>query len=329
MTRRQVLSGVGMASLAARGAGNVPAGSREKLRVCVFSKHFQWTDVPHAAALAASIGFDGLDLTVRSGGHVEPEGVERTLPRAVDAVRKAGIEVTMITTGITAPDRVANAILESAGGLGIRHYRFGGLRYAAGAPVPEQLAGWAPQMKGLAALNEKCRIAGMYHMHSGPAQVGGPVWDLWTLFRELDPRWIGVNFDIGHATVEGGYGGWMTNFQLVQERTLGIAIKDFYWDRNDDKNTLVDPYDPAHSVKRAWVPHWCPPGQGMVNIASFLEKVRATRFSGPVQLHFEYPGLGGANNGDKKLSISEQELAHVMKRDLDFLRTAMHSAALS
>jgi len=24
------------------------------------------------------------------------------------------------------------------------------------------------------------------------------------MFRDLDPQWMGINYDIGHATVEGG-----------------------------------------------------------------------------------------------------------------------------
>ena len=62
-------------------------------------------------------------------------------------------------------------------------------------------------MRELAELNEEHRICGMYHTHSGPGLIGGPVWDLWRLFQGLDPRWMGVNYAIGHATVEGGYGG--------------------------------------------------------------------------------------------------------------------------
>src|ERR1700722_5210151 len=73
----------------------------EKLKICVFSKHFQWTNVQEAASIARDIGFDGVDPTVRNGGHVLPERVQADLPKAVETVRKAGLEVPMITTEIT------------------------------------------------------------------------------------------------------------------------------------------------------------------------------------------------------------------------------------
>src|SRR5258708_6497183 len=93
-TRRSLL-----AALAAAGAqaAKPPASP---LRISIFSKHFQWTDVKEAAALAASAGYDGLDLTVRAGGHVEPTRVAMDLPPAVEAIRKAGLATDMITTDI-------------------------------------------------------------------------------------------------------------------------------------------------------------------------------------------------------------------------------------
>ena len=51
---------------------------------------------------------DGADLTVRPGGHVLPENVERDLPRAVKAFREAGLNIEMMATGITDPGRPAH-----------------------------------------------------------------------------------------------------------------------------------------------------------------------------------------------------------------------------
>jgi hypothetical protein len=48
--------------------------------------------------------------------------------------------------------------------------------------------------------------------------------------------------------------------------------------------------------------------------------VKENRFSGPIQLHFEYPGLGGAENGDNKLRIPKQEVIAAMRRDLTYVR---------
>jgi hypothetical protein len=55
----------------------------------VFSKCLQWLDYPGMAGITAEAGFDGVDLTVRAGGHVLPERVEEDLPKAVEAAEPA------------------------------------------------------------------------------------------------------------------------------------------------------------------------------------------------------------------------------------------------
>jgi L-ribulose-5-phosphate 3-epimerase len=334
MSRRRLLKSAAI-------AGALPALSRSqpiadahteapgKLKICVFSKHFQWTSVKEAAAIAKDLGFDGVDLTVRPGGHVLPERVESDLPTAFETVRNAGLEVPMITTGITgAATPHAEAILKAANRLGIRHYRWGGLSYQPNKGIPEQLNELKPRMKALADLNRKHRVCGMYHTHSGPGLVGAPIWDLWTIFQGLDPQWIGINYDIGHATVEGGYGGWSASSELVKDSMRGIALKDFKWAQNEGSTTYHDPFDKSLSAPGAWVPHWCATGKGMVNLAGFFAIVKENRFSGPVQLHFEYPGLGGAENGDRTLRIPKQELIAAMRRDLTYVRGVMRHQQL-
>ena len=53
----------------------------------------------------------------------------------------------------------------------------------------------------------------------------------------------------------------------------------------------------------------------------------AAHFSGPLQLHFEYP-LGGADNGKTSITIPKEEVFAAMKRDLQQLRGYLKDAAL-
>jgi hypothetical protein len=87
MSRRTLLVGAALSGAYHALAKDTPVA--QKLQICVFSKHLQWTDVHEAAAIARDIGFDGIDLTVRPQGHVLPERVETDLPAAVEAVRSA------------------------------------------------------------------------------------------------------------------------------------------------------------------------------------------------------------------------------------------------
>jgi hypothetical protein len=138
ISRRTMLMGAAATSALlaispGRLAGEAVGVAREKLKLSLFSKLFQWTDIAETAAIAREIGFDALDLTVRPKGHVLPERVATDMPRAVETVRKAGLEVSMISTeikSVTSP--YAEAMLKTASGLGIRHYRWGGLVYRDG-----------------------------------------------------------------------------------------------------------------------------------------------------------------------------------------------------
>ncbi len=338
MSRRSLLKAAAMTSAfgalrpeLAHGeaATAAPLEAGGKLKVSIFSKHLEWLSVPEAAAAAKTMGFDAIDLTVRKGGHVEPERAATDLPIAVKAVRSAGLDVSMITTDIE-PDLMPydETVLKTASSLGIHHYRWGGrLKYDPAKPIADQLEALRPKVRALAEINRRTQCCGMYHTHSGPGMVGAGIWDVWLLLRDLDPQWIGVNYDIGHATVEGGYGGWIATAKLTKDSMRGIALKDFFWQRNGKGTTHPDPYDTSLGVEGAVVPHWCPIDQGMVRFDGFFAIAKANRFSGPVQLHFEYP-LGGAENGKKTLTLPREQVLAAMQTDLNAVRAHMGKQGL-
>ena len=72
--------------------------------VHVFSKPLQWLGYDALAEMLAEAGAEGIDLSVRPGGHVLPENVKTDLPKAVAAARKNGLRIDMITTAITKAD---------------------------------------------------------------------------------------------------------------------------------------------------------------------------------------------------------------------------------
>jgi len=281
------------------------AAPLEPRKVAIMSKFLQFLDIPQMARSAKEMGFDGIDLCVRDGGHVVPGRCEEELPRAVETIRSVNLEVPMITAAIVDADSPhAEDILHTANRLGIRYYRWGGFRYVEGKSIPEQLESFKPRVRDLAALNRQYGMTAMYHTESGPNQVGACIWDLWYLLRDFSPDEVGVNYDIGHATVEGGYGGWLQDTRLILPYTRGIAIKDFKWGTN---------------AKRQWVPLWCPLGEGMVHFDRFFPLVKASGFHGPVQLHFEYP-LGGAEHGSKNPTLPNEQIFAAMRKDLATLR---------
>jgi sugar phosphate isomerase/epimerase len=277
------------------------------MEFCVFSKHLQFLGWAEMAAAAREMGFDGVDLTVRKGGHVTPERVAEDLPKAAEAIRKAGSRLTMITTDITDMTSAhAAPVLRAAKSVGITHYRWDGYKYKDGVGLPEQLKEFAPRVKDLAAFNKDLGLCAMYHTHSGAGRVGASQWDLWMLLRDLDKRYVSFNFDVAHATIEGGLGGWLHSTRLAMPHIGGIALKDFLWGRGGNGKWRVD---------------WCPIGAGMVQTREFLKMIKAGGFAGPVQVHYEYD-LGGADKGATKITMAKAEVMKAMRKDLEALRAA-------
>jgi len=276
---------------------------KQASKICIFSKHLQWLDYQEMARTAREIGFDGIDLTVRPGGHVEPERVREDLPRAVHAAKVEALDVPTITTAITDPDdALTESILATASQAGIRFYRMGYYEYQDSKGIQQTLDEAKPMLRDLVEMNEHYKIAGTYQNHSGPRYVGACIWDLYYLLKDLDPRWIGSQFDIRHATVEGGT-VWPTHFRLIREYINTLVAKDFRWAQ----------------IKGAWQPENCPLGEGMVDFPRYFKMLKQAGITSLTCLHLEYP-LGGAESGERRLTDDKQQVIDAMRKDLQFLR---------
>ncbi|HEV8131757.1 MAG TPA: sugar phosphate isomerase/epimerase, partial [Acidobacteriota bacterium] len=94
------------------GSLNAAPPNSFKGTLCFFSKHLPDMEPHRLAESVKGIGFTGIDLTVRKRGHVLPERAAEDLPKAVEAILRAGLEVPMITTELlSASDPTARAIL--------------------------------------------------------------------------------------------------------------------------------------------------------------------------------------------------------------------------
>jgi sugar phosphate isomerase/epimerase len=305
MTRRRFLAGMAAAGATLPITGMLNCAAQEQGdtgKICIFSKHLQFLDYEAMATTAAEIGFDGLDLTVRPGGHVLPEQVEQDLPKAVEAINKAGLKTYMITTAITDPnDPNTEKILSTASQLGIKYYRFGYLRYDKSKPIEVSLETHKTTLSELANLNKKHNIHGDYQNHAGTG-VGGPVWDIWYLINDLDPKWIGCQYDVKHATQEGG-SSWSLGLMLLNKFIKTTAIKDFLWVKEEER----------------WHGEHVPLAEGMVNFPAYFKLVKQYNLTGPISMHFEYP-LGGAESGRRELTMDKSKILAAYSKDLNILR---------
>ncbi len=271
----------------------------------LFSKHLQWLDYEGMSKVAKEIGFDGLDLTVRKKGHVLPQNVESDLPKAVAAMRKAGLKIEMITTTISnIQEPTTEKILKTASQLGIKSYRMGWLKYKKDQPIAEQIEAFKPQLKELEQMNEHYQIRGDYQNHAGTS-VGSAVWDIWMLIKDLNPDWIGCQFDIRHAMVE-GLNSWEVGLRLLQSHIRTLDIKDFIYLQKENKWTVKN----------------VPIGEGAVDFKNYFQLLKKLNITAPISVHAEYD-LGGAEHGATSLTIPREKVIATLKNDLTKIKNGM------
>jgi sugar phosphate isomerase/epimerase len=328
-SRREVLQVLGSLPLAAAVApaaigAQAPAG---KTRLCLVSRHLQWTNVEEAVAVAAEAGCKAIAWTVRPGAHILAENVERDLPKAVELAHKAGLDTPMVISAmVDAKSTRAEAILSTMQGLGIRYYRAPSFRYDYSQELEPQLEALKPRIGSLADLNAKYRTTAMYHTHSAAGNVGGGVWDLWLVLKQFDRELVGLNYDLGHATIRGG-SGWVETSHFAHKYVHGLSLKDFRWAKGGGSRRVG-----------AWSAEMVPGGEGMVDFAGMLSYFKSVGFAGPVELYQEYsvtvPGVAqpvnmlGTDFGTWKLEMPKSDYIALLKRDVQFYSKAMADAGL-
>src|SRR5438132_773089 len=143
MTRREFIerscAGAAVAGLAADGERMHARTAAARWKIIAFSKPFTTLNFNDTADLVADVGWDGIECPVRKAQtHIQPERVDEDLPKMVEALKKRGREVAMITTDITGVDASAQRILKTAVALGIRKYRLCPIRYVATKAIADQ-----------------------------------------------------------------------------------------------------------------------------------------------------------------------------------------------
>lgn len=315
MTRRgagKVIAALGASALFPRDArpqaaaekdGGPKAGVTQAPRssplICAFSQNLIKVEYSQLGTIAQQLGYDGVDLTVMDGGHVNPHITNVDLVRAIESVRGAGLEVPMITTTITSTnDQTAYPILAITGHTQVHLYRTGFWPYAVGqnAPIdiPRRLSQVRADLTNLLALGRNYQMVAMFPNHAG-SYVGEALWDVQAIINDMDPQWLGYYFDPSQATAEGGVAGWEVALRLALPRLKAVAVQDFVWTKTGD----------------TWTMQMCPLGEGMVDWQSFFRILAAARFTAPISIHQEYK--------------PKDELT-AMTKDLEFVRKQVKQA---
>lgn len=273
------------------------------MQLLMFSKMLglHGLDVKEAGKRIKELGFDGVDLTVRPGGHVLPERVKEDLPRAVETLERMGLSVPMITTAITdATEPYAVDIFRTAHFCGVKYIKLGYWPYREFGTLFSLMQRVKALLPALEALARETAITAALHIHSGKFLTANPA-VVWWLLQGHDPDFLGAYIDPGHMVIEGGSNGWMQGMDLLSSWIRIVAVKDFGWEAGEDPQTGEPRWRLLH----------LPLKKGMVPWREVFRLLRSMGFDGPVSLHSEYEGL------------SLEALLAQTKEDLEYVRSIL------
>jgi sugar phosphate isomerase/epimerase len=247
MTRRQALALLA-ATAPVRAATPIPC-------LCLFSGSVQGLEYSELPLIAKQLGFNGVDLTVRPGGHVEPRLSNVDLVRAIEEVRGPGLEVPVITTALTSPfDPTVLPVVAIAGHTQVTLFIPGFFR----ASNPNYLR----DIGGLISVGARYGMACALHNYLSD-DLGEAQWDPVELVAGFDPKWASLYFDPIHARQD-----WEAELKRHLPRLRAVALKDFQ---------MVDGQAKP-----------CPLGQGTVDWPKFFAILAEAKYYGPLSLRMDY-----------------------------------------
>lgn len=246
-------------------------------KVCTYTEHFQKLPIPEVCRVFKRIGVDGLDLTVRGGGHIEPQNAKEELPKAAKAARNEGLQIMMLTTGITAPDRQAEEIVATCQELGIERIKLGYFPVGQFGNLAKRLGDVRNQLDAIVKLTAKYGVRPCVHLHSGPT-IPSSGFMLYDLIRDMPPDRIGAYLDSYHMTITGGAGGWRQAIDLLRPWMSLVALKNFQWHR-DSRDEIG---------QQKWHTDYCRLEDGIAPIPDFVRTIHEAGYRGFYTLHTEY-----------------------------------------
>lgn len=270
--------------------------------VCMFVKPLEKYSYEEIAIMLSEAGFNGADISFRKQGLITPETARTELPKLVKMFSQKNLSTPMAVTDITDPDDPSTLpTLELMKDNGISFYRLGIINYDPNIPIRKSLSLLTDKMKKLEELNARFGIHGAIQNHVGKG-FGAAVWDAWTVIKDLDPQYMGFQYDIRHAVAEGAY-SWSLALEIIQDFIYTTCIKDFTWEKTD----------------KGFKPVTVPLGQGIVDFTNYFKQINKRTHTGPVSIHYEYPLISSEHS---KETVSQQlkKIIPVLRQDIDMYK---------
>lgn len=285
-----------------------PQKSKSETKIVCFTKSFQDWSIPEVCAKFKSIGLNGLDLTVRSNGHIKPDkdDVAAELKKAHQAATEHGLEIPFLTTDITEPNARAERVLAAASEIGINKIKLGYFKYKGFGTLQKQLDEITTQLGKISQLTRKYNILPCVHIHSGTSLPSHGTM-LYHMIKDYAPDEVGAYVDPLHMTLEGGRDGWRQGLDLLAPWIALCSVKNFQYESTErDKQGQL-----------RWRTFNCPVADGIAPMPRFVQALIATGFNGPYSMHSEYKGRHTFKD------LNTEECLTQTDADLKFMRSLL------
>lgn len=266
--------------------------------ILLFEKPVQALSYDEIGEQLAAMGIDGIEATIRKNGHILPENAAKQIPAMVKSLAKSGLHTIVATTDVVVADSNTSDFLKVLKDNGITRYRMGFYRYARKGNPMDQVPAFREKLLGLAELNEQHGMQGLYQIHSGHdgvGYVGSLVWDVVGMLKGINPKSLGLAYDLRHTRTDTGH-SWKQAADVAKQHIGALFLKDAKWIGE-------------RSEKRANVPL----DTGFVNQEIF-DYVRKDLEPMPLSLHMEW--------GEHPIYPKEsaQEAWEMIRQDIEVLK---------
>lgn len=238
--------------------------------LAVFAKPWKSLSLPQLAAHIKALGFDWIELPVRSGFPVEPENIERDLPAAVKLLEEHGVRVLNITADLPLDDeRLYSAC--AAAGIVMNRVMF----------RQRELNYWAAEAKARRKLDAALPYCQRYDLQIGVQNHSGrfvPVNEMgmYHLVKDYDRRHVAAVWDPAHNALEGIDSD--AALDIVGPYLCVVNLKNAYWRRVSGPEAAL----------AEWQIYWTSGAQGRASWPKVISKLQAIDYRGPICFSAEY-----------------------------------------
>jgi sugar phosphate isomerase/epimerase len=271
------------------------------MQFVLFTDNLADLSIRDACRASKRAGFDGLDLTLRPGGHVRPENAKE-LAKAHEIADEEGVSIPMVSTGIVAADAPFAEDVIAAAHFRIQAFKLGYWRYQPFGTLEKQLDDARKKLAGIIDLARRYHIRPCVHAHSGPILSNGPL--LYLLLKDFSPNDVGAYVDPMHMSYEGGNSGWEMVLDLVAPWVALVGVKNY---------TLTPKERDMHGQQR-YEMKYVPLADGIAPLPQFFERLKRIGYDGIVSLHSEYKGSSSFRR------LTTAELLNQSAADLGYLK---------